>query len=103
MSLLGIALVAGISFAHGNQQHIMGTVTKIEGNAITVEAATKAGEKTPITIRVVPQTRFTKDGSVATFKDLRVGDRVVIHALKKGEQLEAQTVRVGTSAKAAHH
>jgi hypothetical protein len=106
MSLLGIALVAGISFAHGNQQHILGTVTKIEGNTIMVELATKEGaaEKTAtVTVKVVPHTKFIKDGTAVTLKDLKVGDRVVIHALKKGEQLEAQAVRVGASPKAPHY
>ena len=37
---LALALSA-IAFAHGNEKHVMGTVTSISGNSITVETKSK--------------------------------------------------------------
>ncbi len=66
---------------------------------ITVErpAKTPTGTKTTTTVAIVPETKFIKNGSPAALKDLKIGDRVVIHALKKGDQFEAHTVRIGAS------
>ena len=95
--LVGVVLFAGLAFAHGDEQHVMGTVTKITKTTITVEVAPTQGEtqKTSVTVNVVSSTKFEKMDAAATIKDLKVGDRVVIHAAKKGEQLEAHTVKIG--------
>jgi hypothetical protein len=36
-----------------------------------------------------------KAGVTATLKDIKVGDHIVIHATKKGDQLTASEVKVG--------
>jgi hypothetical protein len=95
--LVALALTAGAAFAHGDEQHVMGTVTKLTDTAITVEVAPKAGEteKTTVIVNLLPSTKFTKMDAPATMKDLKVGDRVVVGAAKKGEKLEAHTVKIG--------
>ena len=95
--LLGVVLFAGLTFAHGDEQHIMGTVTKITETTITVEVTPKQGktEKTTVTVNVLSSTKFEKMDAPATMKDLKLGDRVVIHAAKKGEKLEAHVVKIG--------
>ena len=94
--LFAIALVTAGALAHGNEEHVMGVVTKISDDSITVETTAKGrGEKTTTTVVIVADTKFTKNDSPATLKDLKVGDRVVIHAAKKGDQLEAHMVRIG--------
>lgn len=97
MLLLGAALFAGLSFAHGDEQNVMGTVTKVTDNAITVEVAAKQGEtqKTSVTVNIVSSTKFEKMGAAATIKDLKVGDRVAVHAAKKANNLEAEVVKIG--------
>ncbi len=102
--LLGAVLLAGMALAHGDEQHVIGTITKITDKAITVEVAAKQSEtqKTTVTVNIVPATKFEKSGDGATIKDLRVGDRVVIHAGKKGNQLEAHVVKIGTVMNGAH-
>ena len=102
--LLGVVLFAGLAFTHGDEQHIMGTVMKITDTAITVEVAAKQNEtqKTAVTVNIAPATKFEKSGAKATIKDLKVGDRVVIHAGKKGNQLEAHVVKIGAVMKGAH-
>ena len=95
--LVGVVLFAGLAFAHGDEQHVMGTVTKITETTITVEVAPKQGEtqKTSVTVNVVSSTKFEKMDAAATIKDLKVGDRVVIHAAKKADKLEAHLVKIG--------
>ncbi len=91
---LALALSA-IAFAHGNEKHVMGTVTSISHNSITVETTSK---KT-VTVTVSPATKFQKSGSPAALKDLKVGDKVVIHATGPEPKLVAAEVRFGTMTK----
>ncbi len=97
--VFGMALITTPAFGHESEQHVMGTVTKVSGSSITVEmpAKTPTGAKTKTTVAIVPETKFIKNGLPVALKDLKVGDRVVIHAVKKGGQLEAHTVRIGAS------
>lgn len=78
-------------FAHGKEKHVMGTVTSVSDNSITVE--TKA--KQSVTVEVNDKTKFEKSGAAATMKDLRVGDKVVIHAEPSGDKLIAHEVHFG--------
>src|SRR5437899_13009330 len=91
--LIGILLLSTSSFGHGNEERVLGTVTRIADNTITVE--TKA--KTTITVSIVPETKFVKSGSPAKISDLKVGDKVVIHARKIDSKLQAELVRFGPS------
>ncbi len=91
---LALALSA-IAFAHGNEKHVMGTVTSISDNSITVETTSKKA----VTVTVSAATKFQKSGSPAALKDLKVGDKVVIHATGLEERLVATEVRFGTMTK----
>jgi len=95
--LVGTVLFTGLAFAHGDEQHVMGTVSKITDNTISVEVAPKQGatQKTTVTVNVISSTKFEKMGATATIKDLKVGDRVVVHAAKKDGKLEAHVVKIG--------
>jgi len=87
--------LSSIVFAHGNEKHVMGTVTSISDSSIAVETTAK---KT-VLVSLSTATKFIKSGSPATLKDLRVGDRVVIHATGAEDKLVASEVRFGTMAK----
>ena|SRR5437879_43328 len=91
LSLFG--LLAPLLLAHGNEKHVLGTVTKITDTEITVETATKE----TVTVKIVAETKFVKSGVEAAVKDLKVGDRVVIHAKQVGDTLEAHEVRFGST------
>jgi lysophospholipid acyltransferase (LPLAT)-like uncharacterized protein len=91
---LALALSA-IAFAHGNEKHVRGTVTSISDNSIIVETTSK---KT-VTVNVSSSTKFQKSGSPAALKDLKVGDKVVIHASGPEGKLVAAEVRFGTMTK----
>jgi hypothetical protein len=80
-----------IAFAHGNEKHVMGTVTSITDNSITVETTAKQS----VTVEVNDKTKFEKSGAAAALKDLKVGDRIVIHANASGDKLIASEVQFG--------
>jgi len=87
--------LSAIAFAHGNEKHIMGKVTSISDTSITVETtATKS-----VTVEVTDKTKFEKSGASATLKDLKVGDKVAIHADVSGDKLVANEVHFGVKGK----
>ena len=92
--LLTFAILA---LAHGKEQHILGTVTKITANEITV----KTLKNETLTVVVIDKTEFNKGNTKATLNDIKVGDRVVIHAMKSGNKPEAHIVKFGVAPKGA--
>jgi preprotein translocase subunit YajC len=76
----------------------MGTVTSVSDNSITVETTSK---KT-VMVTLSTATKFQKSGSPAALKDLKVGDKVVIHATGPEEKLVATDVKFGTMTKGQH-
>ena len=97
---LGLCLIfSTMALAHGNEEHVMGTVTSISNNSISVET----GDKKTVTITIAADTKFIKSGSAASPSDLKVGDRVVVHAKKAGGKLTAESVRFGKTTTMEHH
>ena len=95
-SICILLFLSTMVFAHGNEKHVMGTVTKVDDTSIVVK--TKEGDKT---VMVMPTTKFMKGTAALTQKDVKVGDRVVIHAMPMGEMLHATEVKIGTAPAAA--
>jgi hypothetical protein len=87
------------AFAHGGEQHVMGTVTQLDAASITVKTTT--GEVK--TVMILADTKFAKGTSTITPRELKVGDRVVIHAKLAGTALQATEVRIGAVARPASH
>jgi ribosomal protein S1 len=94
-TILACALLfAMASHAHEGNTHVMGTVTSISANSITVQSAGKEAKTT--TVSVIPSTMFMKSGAHVSLKDLKVGDRVVVEAKEnKDDKLEAVSVTFG--------
>ena len=92
-----VVLVAGAAFAHGKEQHVMGTVTAMTDNSITVQTMAKG----LVTVYTMAETKYEKSGAASSMKNLKVGDRVVIHAAKMGEKLMAKEVHFGVMEKMA--
>lgn len=90
-------LFAMAGFAHNGNEHVMGTVTAISANSITVQPAGKETQAT--TISVLSSTMFMKSAAQASLQDLKVGDRVVIEAKEnKDDKLVAVSVTFGKPA-----
>ena len=95
--VLVVMLAAGSLFAHGKGQHVMGLVRAMTDNSITV----KTTARDPVTVYTVADTKYEKGGAAASINDLKVGDRVVIHATKMSDKLMATEVRFGVVVKTA--
>lgn len=88
-----ISLAAVAALAHGGEEHVMGTVTKVTADSITVTTMAKE----PVTVSIVPATKFTMGKMAIKMDDLKVGSRVVIHATEPKEgTLVADTVEFST-------
>ena len=92
-TLCAVLIFCWAVWAHGDERHVLGTVTKIGADAITVST----GQGVEKLVSIVPSTKFLKAGSPATLKDLKIGDRVAVHAKPKGELLEATEVKIGSA------
>jgi Domain of unknown function (DUF5666) len=89
--MLAFALVV---FAHGTDKHIIGTVTKISETEVTVQTLDNQLQ----IVKIAPDTSFVKSGAASSIKELKVGERVVIHAKPVGNDLIAHEVRFGKPA-----
>jgi hypothetical protein len=96
ISLLGmLALMAMVTFAHGDKKHVMGTLEKINADSVVVKQA----DGKEIEVKLVANTMYvTRDGKAAKASDLAIGDRVVIHATPTGETLSADEVKFSVPA-----
>jgi ribosomal protein S1 len=93
IAILFAFLAAGaIAMAHGDNDHVRGTVTQISAQGITIQTTAKATR----TLALNDKTTFEKSGHKATLADLKVGDRVVIDVPKKTN--EALVVQFGAAA-----
>lgn len=92
-----ILALAFAAFAHGTDKHVLGTVTKITDSEITVQTQDNQLQ----VVKIAPDTSFVKSGAASSIKELKVGDRVVIHAKPVGSDLIAHEVRFGKPATSA--
>jgi hypothetical protein len=97
--LICTLLWATLALAHGGMEHVLGTVTAITDHSISV----KTRDGTAKTVEFDGETRFVKGDAAATVKDLRVGSRVVIHAHKNPNSLQATEVQIGADATPGQH
>lgn len=72
---------------------MMGTVTAIQENSITVKTTTDQS----VEITTTAKTAYQRAGKTAAAADFKVGDRVVVEAHEKGGKLEAEGIRFGAS------
>ena len=98
-----ISLAAVSGLAHGGEEHVIGTVSKVTPDSITV----KTTANKLVTVGVVPATTFMMGKMAMKIDALKIGDRVVIHAKEPKEgTLVADTVEFSTpkpaSAAAGH-
>lgn len=92
--VLTFAAFAGIAYAHNGMIHVMGTVTNIAADTITV----KATDGKTQTVALAAATRYFKGETAASRQDVKIGQHVVVHATKKGNGLVAAEVKVGVMA-----
>jgi hypothetical protein len=88
--MLAIVALAATAFAHGDMEHLLGTVTAVSDHSLTVK--TPKGEVKEV--EVDKTTKVVRSEQEIALNDIHVGDRVVIHARKHDEKLLAAEVRL---------
>jgi hypothetical protein len=98
LALLATITLATGAAAHGDKQHVSGTVEKIMSDSIIV----KKKDGSSIVVKLAASTIFIRRaGNVdkaAKAGDLAVGDLVVVHATPKEAGLQADEVKFSSRA-----
>ncbi|MEO8050350.1 MAG: hypothetical protein ABI833_08040 [Acidobacteriota bacterium] len=97
LAVLALALLPTIVSAHGGEEHVIGTVTKVSDTSVTVK--TPAGKI--VEVGFDAKTTYARSKQPVQKTDVKVGDRIVIHAAKVNEKLVAHTVELGAATVAA--
>jgi hypothetical protein len=92
-AIVSLLLSSTIASAHGGEEHVTGTVTKISDNSVTVK--TTAGKI--VEIGFDAKTTFARAKQPIQKTDIKAGDRIVIHAAEVSGKLVAHTVEIGTA------
>ena len=98
LAIVALALLPTIATAHGGEEHVIGTVAQISGASITVK--TTAGKT--VEVGFDEKTTYARAKQPIQKTDIKVGDRIVIHAKEVNEKLVAHTVEIGTGTAAKH-
>ena len=95
--MFALTLIAPLTWAHGPDLHVLGTVTVID--ATHVEVKTSKGKT--VDVQLNKQTRFREKGNPKGANVPSVGDRVVIEATKEDKALIATEVHFSPAKKPA--
>ena len=93
LAIVSLALLPIIARAHGGEEHVTGTVTKISDTSVTVKTT---AAKT-VEVAFDAKTTYARGKEPLQKTDIKVGDRIVIHAVEVNEKLVAHTVAIGTA------
>jgi hypothetical protein len=80
--------ISAPSFAHGTDQHVLGTIMAI--NATHIEIKTPKGQS--VDVRVNKKTRYKDESNSKGANVPEVGDRVIIKAIKDDKVLLATEI-----------
>ncbi|MDP8991261.1 MAG: hypothetical protein M3N41_14420 [Acidobacteriota bacterium] len=94
LAVLSLALLPTIATAHGGEEHVTGTVTKISDTSVTVK--TTAGKTVEVGFDA-KMTTYARAKQPIQKTDIKVGDRVVIHAMEVNEKVVAHSVEIGAA------
>jgi len=93
------AVLSAAAFAHGGAEHVIGVLRGINSTSITVEDA----KHKMIVVLLRPTTEVKKSGVIVKIGDLKIGERVVVHAEEnKADKLEAEEIEFGPAAPVTH-
>jgi hypothetical protein len=91
LALLSLALLPTLAIAHGGEEHVTGTVTKVSDTSVTV----KTTDGKTVEVGFDGKTTYARAKQPIQKTDIKVGDRIVIHAIEVNEKLVAHTVEIG--------
>lgn len=86
---------AALLLAHGDATHIMGTITAVQGDHVTV----KQQDGKSVMVMMQKTTKYMKAEKPAASADMKAGTRVVIDAKmdEKMKMYTAEEVRIGVA------
>lgn len=93
-----LSTVSLLALAHEGMIHVMGIVTALTDKSVTVQTA----DKKTVEVVLTSATTYEKGTQPSNWKELKVGDRVVIHAMKVKDSLQAHSVRFTEPTAPAH-
>ena len=82
------------AFAHGGAEHVMGTISQVSAQSVTVETK----DKKVVEVGLNAKTAYTRNDKKVAASDMKVGDRVMIEAKEVNEKLVADSVKLGVAA-----
>jgi hypothetical protein len=94
-----LLIISGVLSAHGNATHLMGTVTSVGKDTVTIQD--KDGKS--VVVMLEKNTKYLKDKKPAVSADMKVGTRVVIDAQmdQKMKMYTAEEIQLGATASGA--
>ena len=94
--LLTSLFLAGVLLAHGNATHLMGTVTALGKDTVTIQD--KDGKT--VVVMLEKTTKYLKTKKPVTLDELKIGSRVVIDAQmnEKMKMYSSEDIQIGTGA-----
>src|SRR5882757_8635049 len=93
LAVLSLALLPTIAVAHGGEEHVTGTVTKISDTSVTVK--TTAGKT--VEVGFDAKTTYARAKRPIQKTEIKAGDRIVIHGAEVNGKLVGHTVEIGTA------
>ena len=94
LAIVFLVLLPTIATAHGGEEHVTGTVTKLSDTSVTVK--TTAGKTVEVAFDA-KMTTYERAKKPIQKTDIKVGDRVVIHAMEVDEKLVAHSIEIGAA------
>lgn len=93
LCFLTVLLSVALMRAHGEATHLMGTVTAVTADTVTIKDT--AGKS--VVVMLEKTTKYVKDKKAAVISDLKVGTRVMIEAAmdEKMKMYTAEEVQLG--------
>ena len=98
LAVLGSIAIVQMAFGHGGFEHVMGTVSKIGADNVTVQTTAKKS----VDVGINSKTTYTRGDAKVAASDMKVGDRVVIDATEVNEKLVAASVKLGATGHSDH-
>ena len=93
MMLLATLAATATAWAHNGMTHVMGTIAAISPVSLDVKTTTNK----VTTVLVNASTKWMKGSDAIGPKDVKIGDRVVIHAKPVDGKLVAAEVEIGAA------
>jgi hypothetical protein len=93
LAIVSLVLLPTLATAHGGEEHVTGTVAKVSETSVTVK--TTAGKTVEVAFDA--KTTYTRAKQPIQKSEIKMGDRIVIHAMEVNKKLVAHTVELGTA------